>query len=145
MTAKGAYGVGRFSVPFEVANRADIIDVQRGLLEPGKVRRLTIRGVVDSEATKLVLPGRIAKQLGLPALGKVKVRYANHQTAMRQTVADVHVHLLGRDGIFTAIVEPKRRSALIGAIVLYDLDFLVDCAQQRLVPRDPRFIVSEIE
>jgi hypothetical protein len=29
--------------------------------------------------------------------------------------------------------------------VLEDLDLLVDCAHQRLVPRDPRFVISEIE
>lgn len=28
---------------------------------------------------------------------------------------------------------------------LEDLDFLVDCVNQRLYPRDPKFIVSEIE
>jgi hypothetical protein len=52
---------------------------------------------------------------------------------------------LGRHGVFTAVVEPKRESALIGAIVLEDLDFVVDCTTQRLVPRDPRYVVSEIE
>ncbi len=68
----------------------------------------------------------------------------SNATATRDTVT-VHVELLGREGIFTAVVEPKRRSALIGAIVLEDLDFIVDCTHQRLIPRDPRFIVSEIE
>lgn len=145
MKTKGAYGVGRFSVEFEIANHLDVADEQRGLLPSEKVRRLKIRGVVDSGATKLVLPGKVAKQLGLPHLGKVNVRYANNQTANRETVTDVHVYLQGREGIFTALVEPKRRSALIGAIVLEDLDFLVDCTQQRLLPRDPRFIVTEIE
>jgi len=144
MRSAGANGVGRFSVEFEVANPFDIADEQRGLLPAERVRRLTIRGVVDSGATKVVLPGKIAKQLGLPHLGKVKVRYANNQTATRETVT-VHVHLLGRDGTFTAVVEPNRRSALIGAIVLEDLDFLVDCTHQRLRPRNPRFIISEIE
>ena len=145
MRSKGAYGVGRFSVQFEIANHVDVIDEQRGLLEPGKVRRMMVRGVVDSGATKLVLPGKIARQLGLPRLGKGKVRYANIQTATRETVADAHVRLLGRDGVFSAIVEPRRQSVLIGAIVLEDLDFIVDCTQQRLVPRDPRYIISEIE
>lgn len=144
MGSEGANGVGRFSVEFEVANHLDLADEQRGLMPADRVRRCTIRGVVDSGATKVVLPGKIAKQLDLPHLGKVKVRYANNQTATRETVA-VHVRLLGREGIFTAIVEPKRRSALIGAIVLEDLDFLVDCTHQRLTPRDPRFIISEIE
>lgn len=39
-------------------------------------------------------------------------------------------------GTFTAIVEPKRTTALIGAIVFGDLDLRVDCGQQRVVPRD---------
>ena len=34
---------------------------------------------------------------------------------------------------------------MIGAIVLEDLDFLVDCAKQCLVPRDPDYVVNEIE
>jgi hypothetical protein len=47
--------------------------------------------------------------------------------------------------VFTAVVEPNRKTALIGAIVLEDLDFLVGCTGQRLIPRDPRYVVSEIE
>jgi hypothetical protein len=31
------------------------------------------------------------------------------------------------------------------AIVLEELDYLVDCLRQRLVARDPRFVSSEIE
>src|SRR5712692_8895161 len=122
MVTEGATDLGRFSVHFEVANQVDVIDAQRGLLAPDKVRRLTISGVVDSGATRLVLPGKVVKQLGLPTLGKAKVRYANNQTATRHKVEGVDVQLQGRHGVFTAIVEPKRRDALIGAIVLEDLD-----------------------
>jgi predicted aspartyl protease len=143
--ARGANGTGRFSVQFEVANHVDVIDAERGLLEPEKVRRLTLAGVVDSGATHLVLPEKAVIRLGLRARGKVKVVYANHETARRDMVTNVHVNLLGRDGIFTAVVEPKRRMALIGAIVLEDLDLLVDCAHRRLLPRDPRYVVSEME
>ena len=145
MNTKGANGVGRFAVEFEVANHEDVVLAQRGLLELDKVRRQKLSGVVDSGVSRLVLPGKVARQLGLPLRGKVKVRYANNQTARRDAVGDAQVELLGRHGVFTAVVEPKRRSALIGAIVLEDLDFVVDCTQQRLVPRDPRYVVSEIE
>jgi predicted aspartyl protease len=106
---------------------------------------MTISGVVDSGASRLVLPGKVVKELGLPLQGKVKVRYANNRTANRDTTKDVYVELLGRDGYITAIVEPKRQTALIGAIVLEDLDYVVDGTPQRLVPRDPRFVLSEIE
>jgi predicted aspartyl protease len=145
MIARGANGVGRFSVEFEAANNVDVILAQQGLLPTDKVRRLTISGVVDSGATRLVLPAKVVKQLGLTSAEKVKVRYAGNQRATRDAVKGVHVRLLGREGVFTAIVEPKRRTALIGAIVMEDLDFVVDCVQQRLVPRDPRYVVSELE
>jgi clan AA aspartic protease len=137
--------MGRFAIEFEVANNNDIVAAQLGVLAPEKVRRLTIRGVVDSGATRLVLPQAVVKKLGLPTSGSIRVRYADRREARRAKVTGVHVEILGRDGIFTAAVEPKRRSALIGAIVLEDLDYLVDCANQRLVPRDPRYVVSEIE
>jgi hypothetical protein len=57
----------------------------------------------------------------------------------------VFVRLLGREGTFTAIIEPKRATALIGAIVLDDLDLLVDCTAQKVVPRDPSGPIYEIE
>ena len=60
-------------------------------------------------------------------------------------LGDVRVMLLGREGVFSALVEPDRTDALIGALVLEDLDFLVDCTQQALYPRDPDMIVSEVE
>jgi predicted aspartyl protease len=145
MIARGAKGVGRFAVQFEVANHIDVLDAQRGLLKPEKVRRLTIDGVVDSGATRLVLPETVVKDLGLPAIGKVKVRYASNKRATRNAVNEVHVRLLGREGAFTAVVEPKRLTALIGAIVLEDLDFVVDCTRQRLVPRDPHYVINELE
>jgi predicted aspartyl protease len=87
----------------------------------------------------------VVKQLGLKPVGEAFVRYADQRRAKRQVVEEVRVELLGRHGTFRAIVEPLRETALIGAIVLEDLDLVVDCTSQRLRPRDPRGIVAEIE
>jgi predicted aspartyl protease len=145
MHTKGANGVGRFSVDFEVANYGDIIKAREGNLGQDKVRRQTIQGVVDPGAAKLVLPEAIVKQLGLPLMEKIKVRYADGRTAQRREAEGAYVELLGRHDIFTAIVEPKRTTALVGAIVLEALDLLVDCQRQQLVPRDPAGAIYEIE
>ncbi|MGO9464409.1 MAG: clan AA aspartic protease [Isosphaeraceae bacterium] len=145
MTAKGTNGVGRFSVEIEVANNDDLALVRRGMLAPDQVRRETIQSVVDSGETKLVLPHAVVKRLGLPLGDKINVRYADGRKAQREGVEGVYVRLLGRHGTFTAIVEPRRKSALLGAIVLEDLDLLVDCTAQRVVPRDPRGAIYEIE
>ena len=141
----GEKKVGRFSILFDVANYSDVAKAREGSLAPDQVRRVTIRGVVDSGAARFVLPKAVVQQLGLPITSKVKVRYADGRTATRPQAEGAHVQILGRNGIFHAIVVPKRESALIGAIILEDLDLLVDCAHLRLVPRDPRFVVSEIE
>ena len=109
------------------------------------MRRETIRGLVVPDATRLVLPGAVAQRLGLRSIAPGKVQYEDGRSEMRDRVDDVHVEIQGRDGVFSAIVEPRRSEALIGAIVLEDLDFLVDCAQQKLIPRDPTCVVSEIE
>jgi predicted aspartyl protease len=114
-------------------------------LPQDQVRRRTIRAIVDSGATKLVLPESLVKELGLPRGDKIKVRYADGRTAQRRGAEGAYVELLGRHGTFTAIVEPNRETALLGAIVLEDLDLLVDCPNERVVPRDPRGVIHEIE
>src|SRR5262249_20134599 len=85
------------------------------------------------------------KATGLDEQRENQLRYADQRTALRDMVEGVYVEIMGRHSTFSALVEPKRRSALIGAVVLETLDFLVDCTNERLVPRDPRFVVSEIE
>lgn len=134
----------RFRVPLVLANLHDVTEAKWGLLQKNRVRRLRIRGVVDPRAKRLVLPGAAVRRLGLRPVGKVKVCYADRRSALRDAV-QVVVELQGRSGTFTAVVEPRGRTARIGAIVLTDLDFLVDCGNERLVPRDPRYVVSEIE
>ena len=138
-------GMGRFSVEVELSNHEDHYRAKAGLISPDQVRRVRIRGVVDSGATRLVIPETVVKQLGLDSSGVAKVRYADGHTAERSIATDVHFSYGGRESVFNAIVEPSRDSALIGAIVLEDLDFLVDCITQQLIPRDPKQIVSEVE
>jgi predicted aspartyl protease len=146
MNNRDITNMGRFSVDVAIANQDDLVQLGHGNLDADQVRRKTVRGVVDSGATRLVIPQALAKELGLPVKkNKVRVRYADGRRGLRSEVELVRVSIQGRDGVFSAVVEPKRDSVLIGAIVLEDLDFLVDCTKACLVPRDPDYIVSEIE
>ncbi|HUB24983.1 MAG TPA: retroviral-like aspartic protease family protein [Tepidisphaeraceae bacterium] len=145
MVATGELVMGRFSVEVELANDEDLVGAKLGVISPDQVRRMTIRGVVDSGATRLVIPASVAQQLGLEVSGNVKVRYADGRTGDRSIAKRIQLTYGGRSSVFNAIVEPARESILIGAIVLEDLDFLVDCTGQKLVPRDPNQIISEAE
>jgi len=140
----GANGVGRISVEFEVTNGEDLVRAKDGTIPRNKVRRMKIVGIVDPGAAMLVLPEAAVKKLGLPWGDKIKVRYADGRRAQRRE-AEASIELLGRHSKFNAVVEPKRDTALIGAVVLETLDLLVDCKEQRLVPRDPKGPIFEIE
>jgi clan AA aspartic protease len=145
MNWRGDTTMGRISVEVELTNGQDLVRANDGLLAPDKVRRVRMTGLVDTGASYLVIPETIAQQLGVPDKGEATVRYADNRTETRKVVDQVNVALLGRDGTFKAIVEPARSNALLGEIVLEDLDLLVDCRTQTLYPRDPKTIIAEIE
>ena len=83
--------------------------------------------------------------LGLPPAGQVTVKYADGRREPKGIVGDVELEIQGRSSVFTAVVEPGRSDALIGAIVLEELDLLPDCTRQVLIPRDPSGLFAEIE
>ena len=143
MNLRGNGTMGRFSVEVELASNEDLVLVHLGMLPPEKVRRVRLPGVVDTGATRLMLPESIAEQLGLTRTGTVTIRYADERTLPRPKVGPVWLQLQGRSGFFNATVEPDRTTVLLGAVVLEDLDFLVDCKNQQLVPRDACTIISE--
>src|SRR2546430_16851277 len=99
----------------------------------------------DPGAAMLVLPPAVVHQLGLALGDKITVRYADGRRAQRRKAEGAFVEILGRHDTFTAVVEPKRTTALVGAIVLEALDLLVDCQLQRVIPRDPAGAIYEIE
>lgn len=129
----------------ELANQEDRTRESLGQIPPEQVRRVEIDGVVDTGAARLVLPESVVRQLGLEITETVKVRYADHRRGTRPLARYVWLKMLDREGVFSAIVEPKRTDALIGAIVLEELDLVVDCITKTCHPRDPHRLVAEIE
>jgi predicted aspartyl protease len=145
MNERGVNGMSRFSVELELANYEDVVRARTGTLAPDQVRRARLPAVVDSGSNYLVLPAPVVVELGLRQTGEAAVPYADRRTSTRPVVEEVQVTLAGRTGLYRALVEPDRTTALLGAVVLEDLDLLVDCTNQRLLPRDPKGIVADVE
>jgi predicted aspartyl protease len=137
--------MGRVTVEFAIANNRDVVAIlpRDKVLE--QVKHVTLSGVVDSGAAKLVLPQRVVDELGLLSDGETTVRLADNSRVKRPVVSNVWLELLGRHGVFSAVVEPNREDALIGAIVLEELDLLVDCSVQSIYPREPDSTLTEVE
>jgi predicted aspartyl protease len=137
--------MGRFSVDVLIANARDVLLAKPGDRIPESIPHRSISAVVDTGAARLVIPQSLVDSLNLIVDGETTVRYADHRRATRKVVSYVWLQLLGRHGVFSAVVEPDRPDALLGAIVLEELDLVVDCTTQSLHPREPDRILTEIE
>src|SRR5688500_11837249 len=110
--------MGRFTVKLNLANYVDVIRAESGDIPKTDVRRLEVEGVVDTGAAQLVLPAEAAEALGLEEAWRAKVTYADGHTQQRPVVKNVWLSIQGRESVFSAVVEPNRKTALIGAIVM---------------------------
>lgn len=145
MATAGVAQMGRVTVEIALANNRDKVLAEDEKLPFSEIRRTKVSGIVDSGAARLVLPPHVVQELGLPHGGETGVRYADQRTARRPIIHNVWLELCGRGSVFSAIVEPDRTDALVGAIVLEELDLIIDCTRNEVRPRDPDRIISEIE
>jgi predicted aspartyl protease len=137
--------MGRFSANCIVANNRDVLISGVDAILSDEACHAKISGIVDSGAARLVIPQSLVDKLSLIPDGETVVKYAGQRRERRAVVSNVWLQAEGRHGVFSAVVEPARTDLLIGAIVLEELDLIVDCGQQKLIPRDPQHVVTEIE
>jgi predicted aspartyl protease len=100
--------------------------------DPSKSKE--IEAVIDTGATMLVLPAEVIQELGLRKIREVTVRYANNIRQPKAIYGVVTVELQGRAGEFDALEEERGTQALIGQLVLEQLDLHVDPKGRRLIP-----------
>lgn len=110
----------------KLSNSFDEENVRRGLMKPEEVRSIEIEALVDTGATMLVLPAEVVAKLGMAESGRRKVRYANGSVAEVPWVGGIRLEVLGRDGVFSAMVEAEGSTPLLGQIPLEELDLVVD-------------------
>lgn len=133
--------MGSATVTVELSNYGDVLLARAGHMRAEHVRRMTLVCTVDFGVMHAVLPQHVVELLGLPAADVPALRNGER----RARVKNAYVQLFGRGSVFNASVEPNRTDALIGAIVMEDLDLIIDCGRNQIVPRDPNGIISEVE
>jgi hypothetical protein len=134
----------RFSVEVELANLYDIFSFKQGRITSEDVRRIKLRAIVGTQASRLVISDRIAKELGLDLSDTTLVHYSDGRRIERPLAEHLCLTFEGRNSYFGAVVEPELESVLIGQLALWDLDVEADFANRRLKPRDPDNIVVEL-
>lgn len=127
--------MGEVKVEVELENAVDRELVLRGDIEERDLRSFKASMLVDSGALMLVLPQDQAEALGLREMGKVIVTYADERKEERPVAGVVTVRVGNRVANVNCVVGPPNSEPLLGQVVLEMMDLLVDCAEQKLVPR----------
>lgn len=137
--------MGRFSVECLIADNRDVLLVGIDATLGDDQTHAKMSGVVDTGAARLVIPQSVVEKLALISDGEAVMKNTDRRRERRAVVSNVWLQVEGRHGVFSAIVEPARTDLLLGTIVLEELDLIVDCGRQELVPRDPQHVVAEIQ
>lgn len=135
LTLIGRNHMGEVKVEVELENAVDR-ELQRvGTLQEERIRSAKIRALVDSGAVLLVLPQDLVETLGLRQVSKAIVSYGDERREERPVAGIVTVRVGDRSTSLNCVVGPPSSEPLLGQVVLETMDLLVDCTQQKLVPR----------
>ncbi len=127
--------MGEIKVRVELENGVDRFLFLEKKMEEKEIRRYQMDAVVDTGAVMLMLPQEVVELLGLRILRTAIVRYADERQEERSVAGPVVIKIGNRDMNCDCIVGPPLSEALIGQIILEELDLIPDCQMQTLKPR----------
>ncbi|HJW87626.1 MAG TPA: retroviral-like aspartic protease family protein [Candidatus Brocadiaceae bacterium] len=128
--------MGEIRVSIELENFGDrYMYLKKKIKREDEVRKYTLDALVDTGAVMLALPQDIVETLGLEILRTVVVTYADERRDERPVAGTVTIKIGKRFMNTDCIVGPPASEALIGQVILEELDLIPDCQRQTLTPR----------
>jgi len=97
-------------------------------------RAVETDALVDTGAVKFYLKSSLIRQLGLQEIGEITSRTMSDKSEKRKVFAPVTLEIQGRTGHFDVVELPDALPNIVGQIPLEDLDWVVDCRNQKLIP-----------
>ncbi len=127
--------MGEVVVSVRLENSIDAQLARRGHIATDDIRIAIIPIIVDTGASSLVLPQDVVELLGLESIDRTSLEYADGRQEERPLAGPVLLEVLNRARNFDCVVGHPGTEPLLGQVVLKMLDLLVDCKNQRLIPR----------
>ena len=128
-------GMGEIVVNVELENFVDRALQKRTRSETNHVRRHVMKAVADTGAVMLALPQDVVEKLGLEIQRTVVVSYADERKEERPVAGAVTIKIGDRAMTTECIVGPPTSEALIGQVVMEELDLIADPQKRTLTPR----------
>jgi predicted aspartyl protease len=125
--------MGKVTTRIKVENWFDMELVSAGARKE-KPRIVETDALVDTGAVKFYLKSSVIKQLGLHPVGEIQMRPMSNRSESRTVFSPVALEIQGRTGRFDVVEIPDSLPNIVGQIPLEDLDWVVDCRNQKLIP-----------
>lgn len=135
--------MGTIYVDVELTNAFEAILSHRGDLAAEDVKRCRARAMVDTGAIRSVVPASIIEELDIETIEESIAQLADGSKHKVPLAGPVLFEIDGRKTLEEVLVLGDE--VLIGQTVLEKLDFLADCARQRLVPAHPEGQISIVK
>lgn len=124
--------MGQVRMRVVLANYREEIMAQFGQLPPERVHRYEMEVLIDTGAVRSTIPSAVADRLGLYRVGHTDAKYADGRVEEVDMTEAISIELLGRKATVVPMVLGEEM--LVGVTALEELDLMVDCNRNRLVP-----------
>ena len=127
--------MGEIVAEIELENALDGELVKTGYLQESKLRRTTVRAIVDTGAMMLTLPKNVVDLLGIGTVRKDSFTLADGSRIELPIAGPLTVRIGDRQMFTSCVVVPAGTHALIGQIVMEEMDLIPDPARETIGPR----------
>jgi clan AA aspartic protease len=127
--------MGEINISVTLENTFDRDRFLEKQIPESDIRNYQMNAIVDTGAVMLSLPQDVVEKLGLRRRRTVIVSYADERKDERAIAGAVTLKIGDRSMITECIVGPPLSEALIGQIILEELDLIADCQRRTVSPR----------
>ncbi len=127
--------MGEIIADVELENAGDHELVKAGHLPECDVRRAAVKAIADTGAMMLTLPKNVVDQLGIDVVRRASFALANGERIEMPIAGPLSVRIGDRWMFTSCVVAPAGADALIGHIIMEELDLIPDPAHQTIGPR----------
>ena len=124
--------MGQVHIQVILTNYREALMARLGQLTPEQVHRYETEALIDTGAVRSVISAALADRLGLMRLRRTEAKYADGRVEEVDMTEVFTVEMLGRETEMSAMVLGEQ--ILLGVTALEELDLMVDCNRNRLVP-----------
>ena len=124
--------MGQVHVRVLLTNYREAILARLGQFDATQVHQYETEALIDTGAVRSAMPAAVADRLGLMRLRRTDAQYADGRVEAVDMTEVFTIEMLGRQTETSAMVLGEH--ILIGVTVLEELDLMIDCLRQRLVP-----------